>query len=138
MPFAPLILKGNLEINGTDVSAQVTSFKFTAERATIEKPATFGSRKSFAGGEDTYAVEIEYLQDVSADSLSMIFWTAVAAEPGTITVSGTLRDAAVSADNPTFEATALVTGSGLGGQVNEYGVDSQTFPLLDRPTQVTS
>lgn len=136
--FAPLILKGNLKVNGADVSEQVTSFKFTAARATVEKPATFGSRKSFGGGEDTYNCELAYLQDTASEALTRIFWTAIASEPGTVTVEGTIRDAPVGPDNPVWEAEVLVTGAGAGGDVNTYGVDTQTFPCLDRPTLRTT
>lgn len=135
MAFAPLILTGNLKINDVDVSEQVTSFKFSGTRDTIEVPETFGSRKSVRGGGDEYEVEISYLQDVDATALTVIFWDALADAAGTVTVAGTVRPGAVSATNPEFEATALVTGAGIGGDVNTVGLDSQTFPLLDRPVK---
>lgn len=135
MAFAPLILKGNLEINGTDVSDQVTAFKFMGVRAEVEIPATFGTRQSVGPGNDTYQVQIDYLADVDAAALTQIFWTAIADGEGTVEVSGTFRDEVVSATNPLWVGTALVTGAGIGGDVNTVAVDSQTFPLLDRPTQ---
>lgn len=138
MAFAPLILKGNLEINGTDVSAQVTSFTIKGKRDEVRIPATFGSRSTVAGGDDQYEVEIAYLQDVDATAISEIFWAALADSAGTVTFSGTMRTGAISATNPAYEGTALVTGVGKGGGVNTVGVDTQTFPLTDRPTKATS
>lgn len=138
MAFAPLILTGNLTIGGTDVSEQVTAFTFSGERDTVEIPATLGARMSFAGGNDKYEVEIEYLSDTDATAVSQILWTALADTAGTIEVAGTFRPEPVSATNPQWVATALVTGVGIGGTVNEVGVDSQTFPCLDRPTQVNT
>tara|TARA_R110000803_G_scaffold63024_1_gene123565 strand:- start:7264 stop:7680 length:417 start_codon:yes stop_codon:yes gene_type:complete len=138
MAFAPLILTGNLEIDGVDVSAQVTAFKFSAARAQIEIPQTFGTRMSFAAGNDSYEIEIEYLSDNDATALSQIFWTAIADADGTVTCAGTFRTGAVSATNPQWTATAVVTGVGIGGEVNTVGVDSQTFPLTDRPTQAVA
>jgi len=136
MAFAPLILTGNLEIDGTDVSDQIVGFKFTAARDRIEVPATLGQRKSFRAGNDSYEVEIEYLSDVDATAVTQLLWTAIADADGTIAVAGTYRPGAVSATNPQWTATAVVTGVGIGGNVNEVGTDSQTFPLTDRPTQV--
>lgn len=137
MAFAPLILKGNLEIDGVDVSDQVTQFKFMGARSQVDIPATFGQRASFAAGNDTYQVQIDYLSDTDATALSQIFWTAIADSEGTVEVSGTFREGAVSATNPQWVGTAVVLGVGIGGEVNTVGVDSQTFPLQDRPTQVT-
>jgi hypothetical protein len=138
MAFAPLILTGNLEIDTVDVSLQVVAFKFTASRDQIEIPATLGTRKSFAPGNDSYEVEIEYLSDVDATAITQILWTAIADAGGTIAVAGTFRPGAASASNPEWTATAVVTGVGIGGTVNEVGLDSQTFPLTDRPTQVVA
>ena len=138
MAFAPLILTGNLEIDGTDVSEQVTAFTFRGTRDQIEIPSTFGARMSFAAGDDQYEVEIEYLSDTDATALSQIFWTALADATGTVSVAGTFRPGAVSATNPQWTATAVVTAVGIGGTVNNVGTDSVTFPLTDRPTQATT
>lgn len=134
MAFAPLLLTGNLKVNGLSVSDQVIAFKFSGARAQIEKPATFGQRASFAPGGDTYEVEIEYLSDTDATALTQILWTALADVAGTILVAGTFRPGLLSATNPQWSGTAVVTGVGMGGTVNEYGIDSQTFPLTGRPT----
>lgn len=134
MAFAPLILKGNLKINDTDVSEQVTAFKFMGVRAEVEIPATFGTRQSVAGGNDTYQAQVDYLSDLDAEALTQIFWEALADDTGTVELSGTFRAGPISATNPEWIGTALVTGSGVGGDVNTVAVDSQTFPLLDRPT----
>ena len=138
MSFAPLILRGNLQIDSADVSAQVTEFKFSGERAQIDIPGTFDSRPSFAGGYDTYTVEISYLADTDATALTQVFWSALAADPGTITVSGTFRAGEVSESNPMWTATAQVLMSSLGGEVNTVSLDSVTFPCLDRPVQTSA
>ena len=138
MAFAPLILTGNLSIDGTDVSDQITAFTFSAMRDQVEIPATFGVRKSYAAGNDSYEVTIDYLSDVDATAVTQLLWTAIADAEGTIAVAGTFRPGAVSATNPEWTATAVVTGVGIGGTVNDVGIDSQTFPLVDRPTQATS
>jgi hypothetical protein len=138
MAFAPLILTGDLEINDTDVSDQVMAFTVRGTRDTIDIPATLGTRKTFAGGNDQYEVEISFLQDVDATALTQIFWTALADTAGTITFGGTVRPGGAAAGNPRWEGVALVTAAAVGGEVNTVGVDSVTFPCLDRPTQSTS
>ena len=138
MAFAPLILTGGLEIDGTDVSDQVMSFEIRAMRDRVEIPATFGTRKSFGAGDDEYEITINFLQDVDASALTQIFWTAIGDADGTITFGGTARSDAVSASNPRWEGTAIVTETAFGGQVNSVAEDSVTFPCTDRPTQATS
>lgn len=135
MAFAPLILTGNQTANGTDVSDQVMAFKVTGARERVQIPATFGLRRSFRAGDDTYEVQIDYLSDTDSTSLSQVFWDAIGDVDGTIELTGTMRPGAISATNPAFTMTAVVTGVGIGGTVNTVGVDSQTFPLTDRPAQ---
>lgn len=135
----PLILKGNLKVNGVDVSAAVTSFTFKGMRETIDIPATFGSSQTFRGGSDTYEVEINYFQNTATPThMTGVFWDALADADGTVTVEGSFNTGAVSATNPKWTGTALVTGVGLGGDVNTLAVDSQTFPLLGRPVKANS
>lgn len=138
MAFAPLILRGNQTIDATDVSDQVTSFKIMGTRDQIDIPATFGSKASYAAGNDTYEVEIEYLSDMDATAVTQLLWTELDDTDGTVVLTGTFEDGAVSAANPEFTMTAVVTGVGVGGEVNTVGLDSQTFPLTGRPTQATS
>lgn len=138
MAFAPLILKGNLKINGTDAPEQVTSFMFKGAREAVTIPATFGARQSVGAGADSYECEIGYLQDTDATALSMILWDALADDEGTITVSGTLRAGAIAVGNPEWTATCVVTAAVLGGEVNTVAVDSVTLPCTDRPTKDTT
>lgn len=139
MSFNPLILKGNLTINGVDVSDSVTSFTFTGSRDVVDIPATFGSGKSFAAGSDSYQVEVSYMTNTATPTqLTGVFWDALADAAGTVTVEGTFNTGAVSPTNPSYTATAVVTGVGIGGDVNTLGQDSQTFPLTGRPVKATS
>lgn len=135
MAFAPLLLTQGLTIDSVDVSDQVFGFKVIGSRESIPVRKTFGQRASVRPGSDTYEVEIMFLQDVDATALSRIFWDALADADGTVVLTGKLRSGAISADNPEWTMTALVTGSEFGGEVDTVGETSLTFPLLDRPTQ---
>ena len=138
MAFAPLILRGNLKVNTTDVSDQVTSFTFMGQRATIDIPQTFGAKSSFAAAGDSYSVEIAYLQDTDSSALTMIFWDALASVTGEVTVAGSFESGIVGASNPLFTGTAIVTGAGIGGAVNTVGQQTFTFPLKAVPVKTTS
>lgn len=138
MAFAPIVMTGNLEINGTDVSAQVMSFAVSGARDSIEIPATLATKKTFRAGNDTYTVTINYLPDVDATAVAMVLWAALDDTDGTIAFGGTLRPGAASATNPRITGEAVVTGLSIGGEVNTVVTDSQTFPCTARPTLSTS
>ena len=138
MAFAPLVLTGTPEINSTDVSEQVMEIVFSGSRDAVNVPATFGSSPTFAAGNVTYEVEIRFLQDIDATAISDILFDALADSTGTVTVGATVRSGAVSATNPKYEATAVVTDWNLGGEVNTVGTTSVRFPLTGRPTVATT
>jgi hypothetical protein len=139
MAFAPLILKGNLELGGTSVASQVVSFMIRGTADTITIPATFGARRSAAKGDDTYELEIEFLQDTDTAAISQILWTELADADGELTFSGTFRSGLVSATNPEWAGTAIVVDMGdLGGTVNTVGTATVRLPLKDRPVRATS
>lgn len=135
MAFAPLILRSNITINTVDVGVQVMALTFLGSRDMIRIPATFGSRSSVAGGDDTYTAKLDFMQDVNALAISQILWEALADAVGTIIIAGTFRAGAVSVTNPRWTGTAQVGGFELGGAVNQLGVDSQTFELRGRPVR---
>jgi hypothetical protein len=133
-----IILKGTPEINSTDVSGQVMEIMFSGSRDSINIPATFGQRASFAAGNDTYEVTIRFLQGVTATDVSEILFAAMGDTTGTITVGATMKAGAVDTDNPKYEGTAVVTDWDIGGEVNSVGQTSVTLPLTDRPTKAVS
>jgi PKD repeat protein len=138
MAFAPLVLSGGLTINDVDVSQQVKAFRFAGTRVNVPIPATFDTDMSFAAGPGSWQVEVEYLSDVDSSSLTQVFWSAMTTAPHTVTVSGTVRAGAVSASNPRWYGTAVVTSWGLGGGHYELGTDSVVFNLTAAPTQSIS
>lgn len=138
MPFAPIILQGSLTLGAVDVSTQVTSFEIRGVRDAVEVPATFGARKSYRAGSDSYELTVNFLQDIDAEAISQVLWTALGDSAGTLLFSGRLKSGVVSATNPRWHGTAVVTGFNLGGEYNTIGEDSVTFPLTDRPTKATT
>lgn len=130
MALKPLFLQGNLLINGTDFSDIVESFTLRVTRDTVEKAATFGKKKDFRAGGDAWELEIRYDADTATPStLTTIFYAAINDPVGTITFSGTFADGAVSATNPRWYGTAVVTSLAMGGDVNTWATDTVTFPV---------
>ena len=138
MAFAPLVLYGTLTIDGTDVSEQVKSFRFFGDRETVEIPAAFGTDYSYAAGPARWGVEVEYMSDTDATAVTQLFWTAMLTDTATVTLTGTVREGAVSATNPKWTGVAVVSTWGLGGSNGELGLESATFQLIAQPTQSTS
>ena len=105
MAFAPLILQGAKQIGPGNAGAlvnvddQVIDFTINATRSTVDVPATYGKRKTFGAGDDTYELTIRFLQDTDATSLMQIFWTALGDPVGTINFKASMRDGAISATN---------------------------------------
>ena len=130
-----MILKGNIEIETVDVSDQVASLTFMGSRDSVNLRATYGVSKSFAPGDDSYECGIDLNQGVEATDLSMILFDQLTDAEGTIVVSGTFKPGAISATNPKFTGTALVTSFEIGGEVNTEGTSTFTFPLLARPVK---
>ena len=91
-----------------------------------------------SSGNVTYECTIDLNQGVAATDLTMVLFAALADSTGTITVAGSFQPGAVSASNPLFTATALVTDFEVGGEVNTEGTSQFTFPLLARPVATTS
>ena len=139
MAWTPdIIVTENLTVDSTDMTEQVMSLKFTGQAETVTIPATFGQRSSVRKGNDSYSVEVTFLQDYGTDALTSLIWEELADSDGEMVFAGSFESGSISASNPLYTATAIVTEGELGGAVNEVGQTTVTFPLKDRPTKSTS
>jgi hypothetical protein len=140
----PLILKGNLAVGtdsltAADVSDQVLGFTIIAERDTVDIPATLASAKSKRAGGVAYSIKIDFFSSDGDDAdLFRVFWDTFATADGQLYFEGSVADDAVSATNPLWSGTFIVTGAQLGGDAEGLSQDSQTFPLIAAPTIATS
>lgn len=139
--MSALVLTGALMLGGTstdfntpglDVSAECTAFKIQASVNTIEVPATFGSPIHGRGGAADYSLTIEYLSNDLAGSTFRKLWTALG---GTLTFSGRMRSAAISATNPEWYGTFVVVEADLGAASQTLSQGSATFPMTGAPTR---
>jgi hypothetical protein len=130
----PLILRGNFKIATVDQSLEVTAFKIRGARDTVEVPATLGGPKSQRAGGALYEVEISYLATDGTDGvLFPTLWTALGTATGEVAASASMRDGAISAANPEWQFTMVVTAAELGGEAEGLSTGSATFPLTGAP-----
>lgn len=126
-----------------DQKDAILSMTIKGGRDLIELPPTFARGKTAQAGADSYEVEIEYMpDDTGAATFFAQLWDALdpATNPtGEVYFEGTLHGTgAVSASNPKWSGTMIVTEAALGGTANTLSRKSSTFRLKARPTKVTA
>lgn len=142
----PLILRGNLRIGTNDTTAvavgnEVTDFTVSATADIITIPPTMNNPTGYRGGAAAFSVKIGYLSTDGTDGvLFPILWAAISSPTGNkqLYFEGCLRDAVISAANPLWTGTLIVSGANVGGTVQTVSVDSLTFPLTGAPVIQTS
>lgn len=143
MAAAPLVLKAHLALgstssNASDVSDEVLTFKITAKIDEVEVPATGTKPAHVRGGASDFAVTIGYLSNDIAGTLFTKLWTAITTGDKTLYFQGRNRSAAVSAANPNWSGTFVVTEATVGAAAEALSKGSATFPMTGAPTQATS
>jgi hypothetical protein len=125
-----VLLRGSLTLNAVDVSDWVTEFKISRTRDVVEVPATLGTgTKSRSAGAHDYTLSISFLSETAASSAWATLWDAMETDSAEIPFAGKLQDAAVSATNPSFAGTILVTALDTGGTVGSLQQSSHTYPI---------
>ena len=139
--MSALVLTGDLMLGGTstdfntpglDVSDECIAFKITAKVDTITVPATLNGIEHGRGGAADYSLEISYLSNDLAGSTFRKLWANLG---GTLTFSGKMRSAAISATNPEWYGTFVVTEASLGAASQKLSEGSATFPMTGPPTR---
>lgn len=150
MANAPLaVLLGNFKSGaseGTAIAQNDAIFAMTiyGQRSEIVVPPRFSTGTETAvAGAASYYVEVDYMpDDTSATTFFSQLWDALdpATNPtGELYFEGTLHDSgAVSADNPKWSGTLLVTDAGIGGASNSLSRRTGRFRLTGRPVKETS
>lgn len=139
-----LVLTGALGLGGTGTdfltgqtvhSDEVTAFKVTAKVDTIEVPATMTTPIHGRGGAVDYSLTISYLANDIASTLFRKLWTALTTATKTLTFSGTMRTGAISATNPVWYGTIVVTEASIGAAAQALSTGQATFPMTGAPTK---
>lgn len=123
-------LEGTVSLNAVDCSTEIYSFKIVEERATSTRRPTFGNAtESERAGATRTSIEIEF-EDTLDPSTSLAhaeITDALRTDSGELTFEVTYKSDAVSASNPTYSGTMVVTSVETGGTVGGELDQTQTF-----------
>ena len=137
------VLRGNLAV-GTDVNDyvdvgdEVFAFSIMAERGDVEIPATLNNPVTHRAGSAKYSLQIDFNVNEGygpGKPLFELLWGAIGSPTGTLYFRGQPNDGAASSSNEVWSGYFVATGAKIGGNVDEAMTDSQTFPMLDRPSR---
>lgn len=139
----PLFLKGNLKLgtssgSSVEVGDEVTHFAIGVKVDEIEVPETMGTAKGARAGAADYSVTLGYLSSPQLGGVFRRLFDGIISDSGTMYFEGTLRDAAVSAANPKWSGTFVVTEASIGGDAEALSTAQSTFPMTGAPTKATS
>ena len=145
MAFDPLIvLKGEFKMgadSGTAVTykAEVTSVELVRTRDLVEIPATWGTGiKEQRAGAVAQELRINMINDPQSSSLWAELWAQMDDADGQRYFEVVLKDGAVSASNPKFSGTCIVTGASIGGASGSVSQNSITMPIVGTITKATA
>ena len=127
-----LQLEGPVTIGGQDYSDEITSVIIRRRRNIITSPATWGnSREVGAAGALQEEIQINFLNHYAATKVWAELWDAIDTDSAELAFTVRGSDAAIGADNPSFEGVMIVTGVEVGGAVMQHNQQSWTFPITD-------
>lgn len=122
---AIVLIDADITVNGVVLSDRANSVTLTYEIESVEA-TVFGGNRSFVGGLQNIAVEVEFLQDFAATETEATIFPLV----GTQTIV-TVRpsSAATSATNPlyTVSGTYLASHTPVAAAVGEMAMTSLSF-----------
>ena len=127
-----LQLEAPITIGGVDYSDEIRRLVLRRRRNLVTRPATFGDNTEVQSAAALVnEITIELFNDVTASSTGIArkLWEAAATDTAELAFTAKYVTAAVSANNPEFSGTFVVTGAELGGEINAYNRQQWTFPV---------
>ena len=124
--MAAIVLKDAvITVNAVDLSDRANSVTLTYEIESVEA-TVFGGNRSFVGGLQNIAIEVEFLQDFAAAETEATIFPLVGTQT-TVTVQSTSD--ATAADNPlyTVSGTYLASHTPVAAAVGELAMTSLSF-----------
>ena len=119
-------------VGGTlvDVSDDVSKLVITTTATAVAKPATYGSPNNESRkGAVTDQVTLVYHSDESPSTgLWAVIYDAIRNGDGELEFSAVYKTGSVSPTNPKFTGIFLVTDVDTGTAVNEWKMQSKTYP----------
>lgn len=123
--------KADIEFDGENVSAGVSSLVVNRSRATVAVPASFAElEEGVLAGSRSATLTVNFFNDWSTTSAWRKLNDAYETDSGEMEFSAVmLEGVAVGPTNPVIYGVAIVNDLDIGGTVNEFGQQSKTFPI---------
>lgn len=126
----------SITINSIDLSDHIASVTITTEVADIPTTAFGATAIERVGGLKDNSVQLDFHQDFAASEVEATIYPLIGT---TTTVLVKPTSGAVSATNPSYSMTALVTSwTPIAGAVGELLTASVTWPVSGEVTKATS
>lgn len=131
-----VLTDASVTINSVDLSDHVRSVTFNYEGEAVDDTNMADTTRIMAGGLLNYGVDIEFSQDFAASKVDATLFSLVGS---TTTVVLLATSAGVSATNPSFTGTMLLTSyNPISGSVGDLATTSATFVPAGAITRATS
>lgn len=131
-----VLLNPVVTINAVDLSDHITSITIDENYDEVETTAFGDTARTRVAGLGDHSVSIDFQQDFASNEVEQTIDGLV----GTVTaITAKGKNAAVAADNPEFQFSALVTSwQPLNGAVGELATASVTWPISGAITRDTT
>lgn len=132
-----VLTDASVTVNSVDLSTYIASVTLNSTREVVDTTgfSTSGARTRVAGLQDN-SITLEFHQDFASGAVEATIYPLIGSTT-TIVVKPT--SSAVSATNPSYTCTALVSEwTPLSGTVGELATASVTWPVSGAITKATS
>ena len=117
----------DISIAGTDFSDSIAALTLDISREQLEITAFGDSARRYIGGLQDSSVTLSFHQDFAAGAVDSTIWSNLG---GTVAIVVKPTSGAVSATNPSYTATCLVTQySPFASSVGDLATFSITWPV---------
>lgn len=124
-----------LALNSTNLSDHVKSCVLTVDVAQLDSTAMGDSWVEVIGGLKSGSLAITFNDDYAASNVDVTLWPLL----GTVVTFEVRPDAgAVSATNPKYTGSVLISQHALGGSVGDLAAKSVTYQTSGTVTRATS
>jgi len=131
-----VLTDASVTINSVDLSDHVRSVTFNYEGEAVDDTNMADTNRIMAGGLKNYSVDVEFSQDFAASKVDATLFSLVGS---TTTVVLLPTSAAVSATNPSFTGTMLLTSyPPITGTVGDLATATASFVPAGAITRATS
>jgi hypothetical protein len=120
-----VLTNADITVNGVVLSDRANSVTLTYEIEAVET-TSFGGNRSFVGGLQNIAVEVEFMQDFAATEVEATIFPVVGTQT-TVTVRPSSAATAVTNPLYTVSGTYLASHTPVAGGVGELSMTSLSF-----------